>query len=150
MLKRTKNFLLIAGLAILSCGMTACSASTPRAPEEPRTGVYVSGDHYKMQWILYFTEGLTVAYGQGETSQRKVIPWRDVEFIELEPGKHDFDLYFQYGGKAGKVQACVRLNEGDLVHLKYDAPFIVLNDGDIEVLDVKTGESLPHNEYCPN
>jgi hypothetical protein len=146
---RIKSLIFTVIIVLATVSTSACRSSVPTKPstEAPLTGIYVSSAHYWTQWLLWFTEGVTIELEKGQPGQ--VVPWHDVEFIEVKPGQQFFRMWFQYGGKSGPIEGCVEINEGDLLHFKYDAPFLVTSDGNLEIIDTETEEERSFQATCP-
>ncbi|PKA02858.1 hypothetical protein CH375_20465 [Leptospira ellisii] len=114
-------------------------------PDRPETGIYLKAIYHTSQMALQFS-GMEMRIGKNPVKEFR---YGNLEFLELKPGKHEFNLRMNYGTASGSgiVTGCFELKPGQQLFFKYAPPFMTTSEGQLEIEDLKTREIVAYR--CP-
>ncbi|MDA3901503.1 MAG: hypothetical protein PF637_13425 [Spirochaetes bacterium] len=115
--------------------------SIPQSGNVAGTGIHVEGTHGISQIFLNFTEGITIQFDNGKA---ETLAWNQSKYYTLSPGSHTYSIYFKYMGKSGKTKGTFSISKGQKLFLRYKTPLVVMNSGNVKIIDIETKESIGH------
>jgi hypothetical protein len=131
---KIRNVILYLLLAFLS-GCGHMDIKVDAGQYEGKTGVLVAASHLKEQTFLYLVSGVNISFDE---KSAVVAPWGRATFIEMNEGKYNYKIWFNYmGAKTGSVQGCVRIRRNSIILLSYKAPFTMLESGNVQVSNLQ-------------
>ncbi|TGK33345.1 hypothetical protein EHQ12_11300 [Leptospira gomenensis] len=113
--------------------------------DRPETGIYLKAIYHNSQAGLLFS-GMEMRVDKNPVKEFR---YAILEFLELKPGKHEFNLRMNYGTASGSgiVTGCFELKPGQQLFFKYAAPLLTTSPGQLEIEDLQTREIVPFS--CP-
>lgn len=100
-------------------------SSYPTAPESA-TGINITATFNPLSFLLYLFPPKMGVNGSDFPAK-----WKTPVFVPVAPGQHTVVTYFPYMfyKEAGKGTATVVVNPGQVVNVKYKAPWLVFMAG---------------------
>lgn len=120
-------------LVIIGFLLTGCMQNPVRESNidlSGKQGVLVSASHQSLQTFLYFTKGVKISFSENNSV---AVPWGKATFINLEEGKHEFSIWFDYLGKSGQYNGCLVVDSNQVTKIRYKTPLVVAQKGIVSV-----------------